>query len=192
MAALAGVLLLDVVELAASWPVLFQGLLDEPAHLLTAWLCLSALGAPLVPGLRERWALAGTVLIDLDHLPLYVGHEGWAVEGSRPPTHSLLLLLLLLLLALSIPRWGTAVAFLAVGLLFHLVRDLATGPGVPLLWPFGHPVLMPYSVYVAVLVVAAIAAVLRSLSRSTIPQRCKPQHLRGGAASGLRVPRTRR
>jgi membrane-bound metal-dependent hydrolase YbcI (DUF457 family) len=84
-------------------------------------------------------------------------------------------------------------AFLAVGLLFHLVRDLATGPGVPLLWPFGHPVLMPYSVYVVVLVVAAIAAVLRSLSRSvhdraavqaTAPERA--------AASGLRVPRTRR
>jgi inner membrane protein len=164
-AAVAAVLLLDVVARAASWPLLVQGLLDEPAHVLTAWLCLTALGAPLVPGRRERWVLAGTVLIDLDHLPLYVDHEGWAVDGGRPPTHSLGLLLLLLLVAVSIPRWGTAAAGLAVGVLFHLLRDLATGPGVPLFWPFGSLVGIPYPAYVAVLVVAAAAAVLHGLGR---------------------------
>ena len=160
VAAVAAVLALDAVARAASWPVLVQGLLDEPAHLLTAWLRLTALGAPLVPGRRERWVLAAAVLIDLDHVPLYLHHEGWAVDGGRPPTHSLALALLLLLVA-SIPRWGTASAALAVGVLLHLLRDLATGPGVPLFWPLGGLVGVPYPAYVAVLVLAAAAAVVR-------------------------------
>lgn len=154
--AVAAIGLLDLLGWAGSWPVVVQGLLDEPAHALTAYLLLLAIGRPLVPGRREAWVLAGAVLIDVDHLPLYLGWPGWGVDGGRPPTHSLAFALLLLVLGL-VARRAAALRYLAAGVLLHFVRDLATGPGVPLLWPLGGSILLPYAGYAAVLCLAAAA-----------------------------------
>jgi inner membrane protein len=74
---------LDRVGEAADWPVVVVGLLDEPAHLLTAYVLLLAMGRPLVPDRRDAWALAGAVLIDVDHLPQFLGFPGWAVGRRR-------------------------------------------------------------------------------------------------------------
>jgi inner membrane protein len=156
-----GIVGLDAVAAFRPWSVLATGLLDEPAHLLTAWLVVRALPVRAAPPWLCRWALVGSVAIDLDHLPLYLGNPGFLVDDSRPPTHSLALVVLLLAVALLRPLRRPA-AGLAVGVLLHFVRDVATGPGVPLWWPMDDAVLrVPYPLYLAVLGVAAVIATLR-------------------------------
>ncbi|MGY5891587.1 metal-dependent hydrolase [Blastococcus deserti] len=146
-----------------SWPVPVVALLDEPAHLLTAWLVLSAL-----PGERPRawvpWALVGAVAIDVDHLPLYLSSADVAAPGGRPFSHSPATLAVLAVTAAGTRgRLRTAALGLAGGVVLHLLRDLATGPGVPLLWPLTDAgVRVPYAAYLAVLAaVAGVAAARR-------------------------------
>lgn len=132
------------------------GPVDEPAHLATALLCLLALGAG-----RTDWSLAflaATVAIDLDHLPAMLGHRGLSTDGPRPVTHSLATPLVLAVASgVTRGRPRALAAGAAGGVLVHLFRDVATGPGVPLLWPVtASDVTLPYPVYAAVL--AAIAA----------------------------------
>ena len=179
LAAFATVLLLDLVRNARYWPVPVDGLLDEPAHLLTAWLLLVA----LLPRRRRDvlpWALLGAVAIDLDHVPLYLWGVGTATLEGRPVTHSLAFAAVLLLaaaLATRMPgrRAAVPVAGLAVGVLLHLVRDVATGPGVPLVWPVRDAsVLMPYPVYAALLALVTAAAALRSPHRRSATPEPQP------------------
>jgi inner membrane protein len=64
-------------------------------------------------------------------------------------------------------RLRAALSGLALGVGLHLVRDLATGPGVPLWWPVEDDgVLVPYAWYALVLGIATAVAVGRQLSRS--------------------------
>jgi inner membrane protein len=170
---LAAVCALDAVQAARAWPVPVVGLLDEPAHVLTAWLALAALGlaglrgapAPLLP-----WVLIGSVALDADHVPLYLWGEPVAHQGSRPVTHAAVTVVVLLLAAaLSRSRLRTAAVGLAAGVALHLVRDVATGPGVPLLWPLdATDVRVPYAAYLAVVALAAAVAALRALRRSGV------------------------
>lgn len=157
------VLLVDRAQHGKSWPLPQLALLDESAHLVTAALVLGAasraVGGPVWP-----WVLIGSVAVDLDHLPGYLGVSGFAAHGGRPLSHSLAAVLALALVggvarpALRLPLVG-----LAGGVMLHLARDLATGPGVPLLWPLipGN-VRLPYPVYVGLLVVSTAGCVLRS------------------------------
>jgi inner membrane protein len=150
------VLLLDAVVALTDPPLVLLGLLDEPAHLATAGLAL------LVVRPARRAALLvllGSVLIDADHVPLYLGVPHVAAAGGRPLTHCLLTVAVLLVLGAS-ARLRPVVVPLAAGVGLHLVRDLATGPGVPLLWPAGGAVLLPYGAYAAVLACLALAATL--------------------------------
>ena len=171
--ALAGVCALDAVQAARAWPVPVVGLLDEPAHLLTAWLALAALG---LGGLRGGmsallpWVLIGSVALDIDHIPLYLWGEPVAHHGSRPVTHAAVsVVVLLAVAALARGRGRTAAAGLAAGVALHLVRDVATGPGIPLLWPLdGTDVRLPYAAYLAVVVVAAAVALVRGLRRPDV------------------------
>ena len=149
---------------ARQWPVVVTGLLDEPAHLLTAWLGLAAVGAmssrfwPWISRIWP-WTLAGAVVIDVDHLPLYLWDEPLHAAGGRPVSHSLTTIVVLLAVALAARRLRAAAVGLAAGVFMHLVRDVATGPGVPLLWPLlDVNVLVPYRAYLAVLTVLAGAA----------------------------------
>jgi inner membrane protein len=155
-AALVAVVLLDVALAARSWPIPVEAALDEPAHLLTAWLLLSAAGVRRGPVLL--WALAGSVLIDLDHVPLYLGAPVTA-GGGRPVSHSLAFLLALLAAAWAWRSQRLRLAGLAAGVGLHVVRDVALGPGVPLLWPVvAESVRVPYPAYLGVLVVATALA----------------------------------
>ena len=151
--ALLAVVALDAVQRSGPWPVPVVGLLDEPAHLLTAYLALACTG----PARRWwGWVLAGAVLIDLDNLPLYLGAEGiTGADGGRPVTHSLLTVGVLALVGLVLrPALG-----LALGVALHLCRDLATGPGVPLLWPVADGnVQVPYPAYLLALAVLTLMA----------------------------------
>ncbi len=155
------VLVLDGVQQARAWPVPVVGLLDEPAHLATAWLGLAAL-APRSLSLRAWWAaLVASVVIDVDHVPLYLGDGAFSVDGGRPPTHTLVLAALLAVLAAPPrARWLLGVS---AGVVLHLARDLVTGPGVPLLWPLVDGTLrLPYWSYAATLVALAVTASARA------------------------------
>lgn len=156
----AGIGAADVLMRARRWPVPVVAALDWPAHLATAALLLGAAPGRVATG----WALAGSVAIDVDHLPLYAGLDGVAAgPHGRPVTHSLATPAVLLAAARF--TQGRALTGLAAGVLLHVVRDVGTGPGVPLLWPFSRRNLrIPYAAYLAPV---AVAALIRALSRST-------------------------
>ncbi len=164
---LAVVCALDAVHYARPWPVPVIGLLDEPAHLLTAWLVLAALGLGGLRGPLPRvapWVLLGSMAIDVDHIPLYLWSEPVAHQGSRPVTHSLLTIAALLLVGAGTGRRvRTAALGLGAGVALHLLRDVAlAGPGIPLLWPVDpSDVRLPYGCYLAVLVAATAVATVR-------------------------------
>lgn len=157
----------DVGLAAGPAAVPFVGALDEPAHLATAALALLACA-------RWRWlrqrrrqvltVLAAAVLIDLDHIPLYAGLPHVAL-GGRPFSHSLATVVVLLTVSCVVPvrtrRWLRAAA-LGVGL--HFVRDVATGPGLLLLWPVTtEEFRLPYAVYAGAVGVLAVVATWRRL-----------------------------
>ena len=192
-----------------SLPVAQEGrvaiaLVDEPAHLSTALIVLLAVGGP---GLLWRHrtfsisATAGAVLIDLDHIPLYAGVPGISMPGGRPYSHSLTTPVLLMLLACTLPRAREVFIGLSCGTLLHFVRDVATGPGLPLFWPFddGNQ-LLPYAVYFSVIAVLAGLATARlwptSERRRRLPrQRAWParlsrplRHATGRSGSPCRPP----
>src|SRR5437868_1672089 len=68
---------------------------DEPAHLATSLLVLLALVGPgrmLEQPIATATACASSLLIDIDHVPLYVTIPGLpdvTVDDGRPFTHSL-------------------------------------------------------------------------------------------------------
>jgi inner membrane protein len=145
-----------------SGSLLVLGLLDEPAHLATAWLFLAAF-LPVQARTTWLWALIGAVAIDVDHVPLYLWHVGAADPNSRPVTHSLATVVLLVVIAaVASRRLRAPLLGVALGTVLHFVRDLAEGPGVPLLWPFDATnVTLPHGTYLLVLAVVAGAAAAR-------------------------------
>lgn len=168
------VLGLDAVLAQRQWPFAVTGLLDESAHLATAGLVLLAM--PLGAVSRYGgWMLVGSVLIDIDHLPLYLGNRGFLVDGGRPPTHSIAVIVLLLLAALALPAWKRQLRGLAFGVLAHFLRDVATGPGLALLWPaFPVTVQAPYLAYVGLLGLLTLGAVVRSRAERRARPDCAP------------------
>jgi inner membrane protein len=151
------------------------GPLDEAAHLLTALLLLQALpGGP-----RARIAvpaLIGSVAIDLDHVPQYLGDNLLTLGTPRPYTHSLLTLLVLLVLALGARRHRSVFLGLALGVVLHFFRDLAegNGAGVSLLWPLSdHAYSYPHSTYLG-LMACVIAADLCLAAVKQRPQTASP------------------
>jgi inner membrane protein len=160
--AVAGVdLLWSVFE--GSTGKLAYGLFDEPAHLATCALAL--LAAVAVAGARPPLRFAGAALIasvaiDVDHLPGYLGSHMLTGHLPRPYTHSFVLVGALAALGLALKRREQRQVALGVafGVSAHLVRDLATGPGVPALWPLdASAVTLPYAAYIAALVGMAAA-----------------------------------
>lgn len=142
-----------------------EALLDEPAHLATAFLLLAALPAP-----RARPFVLGVALgalgIDADHVPGELGFDIITRGTGRPVTHSLATCAALLLLSRALPDPVRAVtAGAASGVLAHFARDLGTG-GLPLLWPVSkRRVRIPYAAYLAILGVAGGGVWWRARSR---------------------------
>ena len=146
----------DLLISSRHWSVPMLGLLDEPAHLTTAALLLASVGA-LRRGRPVLITLVASVALDLDHLPLYAGAPMGA--GGRPPTHSLATVAALAAAGLLLKRRRSDLLACAAGVTLHLVRDLATGPGVPLFWPVSaRAIEVPYPAYAAMLLAAGAAA----------------------------------
>ena len=163
--ALLGILLLDLVQHSREWSLIPLAALDEPAHLLTAWLVLAAATSRTGHLAVLPWVLAGAVLLDLDHVPLYLGADVAVSPGGRPVSHSLLTAAVLLVAAGAVRRWRVPLTGLAIGVATQLLRDLSTGPGVPLLWPaLPQDVLLPYLPYAVVLAALTAVATARRLS----------------------------
>jgi hypothetical protein len=129
------------VIFAADWvienvelPWLAIGPFDESAHLATGYL----LGGP------DPVFLAGSLLPDVDHIPL--AFQDPTPGDPRPRTHSVCVVAIGALFSRR----------LAAGMLAHFVRDLALDPGVPLFWPLSRrAVRIPYAAYAALLIAAA-------------------------------------
>lgn len=152
-------------SIGASNGSLSFGFVDEPAHLATCGIALLALAVLLdrpPPTAFVVAALVGSVAIDLDHLPGYLGWDGLIGDAPRPYTHGLLSVVALLGLGfLATGRYRTAMLGLAFGVSIHVLRDLATGPGVALGGPFSEAVTgIPYLAYALALVSLSAAAVL--------------------------------
>jgi membrane-bound metal-dependent hydrolase YbcI (DUF457 family) len=136
------------------------GLFDHPAHLATAGLfVLNARQRP------RRWAVAflvGSVLPDLDHVPLALRTQHPSPDDPRPVTHCLLAVAPVA--ALAGATQSERLHGAASGMVAHFLRDLGVGTGVPLLWPASARSLrVPYAAYAAACALAAArAAALRS------------------------------
>ena len=155
------------------------GLVDEPAHLATCAVALLAVvaiaGRRAVPPPSSPRRLLASVAIDIDHIPGYLGSHG--LTGALPraihaqPAAGRLLLAALGLVAArqaaGISRSASPSASPPIS-----VRDLATGPGVPLLWPLSDAAItVPYAVYAGSLMAAVLVAARRPHSERGGSQR---------------------
>lgn len=168
MCLLAAVVMLDLGQDARRWSIPVSGLLDEPAHLSTAGLVLLGVAGPGWLRRHEKFALAAliaSVAIDLDHILLYLRVHGIA-DGGRPYSHSSATVAALCVFAVVIRSHRPVIFGVAVGVLLHLVRDIATGPGLPLFWPLSPDrVRLSYEPYILLLVILAVVATGRVFNR---------------------------
>jgi hypothetical protein len=159
-AALATLLVVDAFVLPRLPVRPISGIADEAAHAATGVALLAALPHEDVDFIRGF--AAGSILLDIDHLPELWGARWQRPRGVRPLPHSFGVPALLLTHAL---RTSSRVSLgAAVGLGGHLLRDLATGKtAVPLLWPLtGRGFSIRYRKYAAVMaVLSAIGATRR-------------------------------
>lgn len=159
--AIAAIVGIDAWLDAGPRTLLQEGFADETGHLLTTAIMLAAL-TPFASRRFVLGALLGSVLIDLDHLPLILGSDLLTASTNRPFPHALLTIAIVLLLS-SAPRLREFALGAAVGLASHFLRDMATSTaGVPLLWPLRSTgVVIPYAAYLAVLLGGVLLAPFR-------------------------------
>jgi inner membrane protein len=169
------ILVIDRWLLGEAHTLLATGIADETAHLSTMVILLLAF-----PMLRNTGfiagCLAGSVMIDLDHIPLYLGSNVLTEATNRPFTHGFLTMGIVLAIAMVAGQpWRSIGLGLVAGLAAHFLRDMGTSTaGVPLLWPITDTgFLLPYPLYIAVLA----AALLRTL---TAPASVAGQEIRQG------------
>jgi hypothetical protein len=128
---LAAIALADYVMQRRKPRWIVAGLFDHPAHVATAML--------ICPGGSAAY-LAGSLLPDLDHVPLALRRVHPSIDDPRPVSHCLL----------AVAPVAVLNRAAAAGMLAHFVRDLGVGTGVPLLWPATRrSVRVPYPVYAA-------------------------------------------
>jgi membrane-bound metal-dependent hydrolase YbcI (DUF457 family) len=149
-----------------------SGVVDEAAHAATGIALLSAL--PRVDEPFARGLAAGSILLDVDHVPELWGSRWLRPRGVRPLPHSFWLPGALL--AVGIGRSNRAALGAGVGLGGHLLRDLATGKtAVPLLWPITRRRFrVRYRKYAAVMALLAAVGATRRQPASPPPAPAGP------------------
>jgi hypothetical protein len=162
---LAAVLGCDWVVLRSRPRWIVSGIFDHPAHLATAALVLLNL-APRPRG-WGRGFLAGSLIADVDHLPLALREEHPTLDDPRPVSHCLLAIAPVA--AVAGARRSPQLAGVAAGMLAHFARDLGVGTGVPLAWPVSRRALrVPYPVYAGACAALAFRAALRAGARNAL------------------------
>ena len=155
LGALATVAAADLTLRRRKPPWIVVGLFDHPAHLATG-----ALVALNVRGRPKRWrqaCLVGSLIADVDHIPLALRPELPTTDDPRPVSHCLLAVAPVA--AAAGLTQSERLHGLATGMLAHYLRDVGVGSGVPLLWPLtSRSVKVPYAVYLA----ACLALAARS------------------------------
>src|SRR5262249_16876138 len=136
-------------------------------HLATCAVALLALATVRgrLPAAFVLAALFASVAIDFDHIPGYLGSGLLGGNQPRPDTHSLLLVFFFVGRGL-LPgrRLRPIVLGIAFGLATHLLRDLATGPGIPIFWPLSSEAFtIPYAVFVFVLALCLVVVAPRGM-----------------------------
>ena len=167
VALLAAVLIADVLLDVLDVSTRGQAFLDETGHVSTAALVLLLIHDKL-PRLAVPAALAASVLIDVDHVPLVLWRSDVLTDGTgRPYSHGLLTVIVLVLLAsLTRDRARAAALGLGIGVLTHFLRDVATGPGIPALWPLSDTMVkVPYAAYGGVLGALVLVVAVRAKRR---------------------------
>ena len=156
LACLATVAVADKVIFARRLPWILVGIVDHPAHVATASLIVLNL-----PARSRGWTaafLAGSLLPDLDHVPLALSRVHPTLDDPRPVTHCLLEVAPVGLLAAATRE--ERLRGLTWGMLAHFVRDVGVGTGVALLWPaVRRPLRMPYPAYAGACFLLAARAV---------------------------------
>jgi len=158
LGAVAGIAAADYVLYRRKPRWIMLGLFDHPAHLATAGLFV--LNAPQRP---TRWKVAflvGSVLPDVDHVPLVLRDQHPSPDDPRPVSHCLLAVAPIA--AMAAVTQSERLHGMAAGMTAHFLRDLGVGTGVPLLWPVTRrSVRMPYAAYALACALAAgrVAAV---------------------------------
>lgn len=142
----------DAVSARSSLSLPVAGALDECAHLATAILILAALRGSM-PKAFVVGVLAGSIAIDVDHVPLVLGWRFLTEGTSRPYTHSWVSPAAAAIASGRCKSRQDILAGVAVGILTHFVRDAATGDGLALLWPMTTTsVRAPYWGYAALMI----------------------------------------
>jgi hypothetical protein len=134
----------DVLVRNVPVPYVVLGIFDEICHVSTAAILLG--GALQVTQWRPRApflvaALAASVLIDVDHVPLSWFSNAILTAGTPRPYPHALWFIAVLLIAARMCRGTESAALLAgaaTGVGLHLMRDVATAP-VAMLWPATTP-----------------------------------------------------
>jgi len=138
------------------------GFFDHPAHVATAGLL--ALNVHNRPGRWTAGFLVGSLLPDVDHLPLVLREQLPTTDDPRPVSHCLLAVAPVA--ALAGLTQSERLHGAATGMVAHFARDLGVGSGVPLLWPAtARSVRVPYVAYAALctaLAGRALTKVVRS------------------------------
>lgn len=154
LAAAAIIFALHPVLTSGPLPVWVVGIVDEAGHLATAAILVACwpvrLGRPVI-----LVALASSVMIDLDHVLQYAGTDVLTKGTVRPYPHSLTTPALAFVAAAALGGLPRRVALgIGAGVLAHLTRDVATGPGVAALWPLSDAtVRVPWGYYGATMAV---------------------------------------
>jgi len=142
LACLATIAVADYVIRRRTPRWIVAGLFDHPAHVATAML---------IHPKGDAAYLAGSLLPDLDHIPLALRAVHPDPGDPRPLTHCLL----------TVAPVAALSKATAAGMLAHFARDLGVGTGVPLLWPATpRSIRVPYALYAAGCLLAARRATL--------------------------------
>lgn len=163
------ILSVDAILASEHVGVLQFGLLDEPAHISTAAIAL--LGAVGLQRMFDHpewtvWSFVFSMAIDIDHIPGIMGFSDSPHHG-RPITHSLISPLVLGFIWLATDRRNAMVSGAATGVLLHFLRDIATGPGLPLLWPASRTHFrLPHRAYAGALGILALIATARASGKA--------------------------
>ncbi len=152
-------LVLHVVLQELRFPLFMLGPLDWSAHIATALILLANL--PLSAGRTfATAALVAAMAIDVDHVPAYLGTDILTEGTPRPYTHSLTTVMLSASAGALVSRRPRMIALgIAFGVFAHLLRDIATGDGVALLWPLTEAaVRIPFWIEAAAIAALAMRA----------------------------------